>query len=360
MEEFPSEDTSGIALVESWVLKAGRDQAKDFLSHASGSEDTSATKIGCSSNALLDQLEACSQKESISSSDPERDHQFSSSHPNQECLQKEDQLGVQQWFDKQVTAKQDIWAGRNVEVHERKLQEELKKLSAQSWPSRDRLAVFSDVFDDVCEDSPVFGRILREIKTDYDLYINHLMDSQFPQYNMLLNASVKDTDMEKEMELVYAAKEICRLEKEVRKALEENKRVQHKLQNIPVIMGLEDSDMKNAPLSRLQDSGSAISHTSIIQIRRLQVLNVRKEIQELEDEINEKLVSAVTTAATERHIKDLKTEVMKLVASNDRLRTISKEMKNKITSVLDREKASKAMRRMLWAEINNNLQTEDE
>lgn len=40
----------------------------------------------------------------------------------------------------------------------------LKKLSGLSWPSRDRLAVFSDVFDDVCEGSPVFGRILREIK----------------------------------------------------------------------------------------------------------------------------------------------------------------------------------------------------
>lgn len=42
--------------------------------------------------------------------------------------------------------------------------QELEKLSAQSCPSRDRLVVFSDVFDDVCEGSPVFGRILREIK----------------------------------------------------------------------------------------------------------------------------------------------------------------------------------------------------
>lgn len=42
--------------------------------------------------------------------------------------------------------------------------QKLEKLSAQSCPSRDRLVVFSDVFDDVCEGSPVFGRILREIK----------------------------------------------------------------------------------------------------------------------------------------------------------------------------------------------------
>lgn len=42
--------------------------------------------------------------------------------------------------------------------------EELQKLSAQSWPSRDHLVVFTDVFDDVSEGSSVFGRILREIK----------------------------------------------------------------------------------------------------------------------------------------------------------------------------------------------------
>lgn len=47
--------------------------------------------------------------------------------------------------------------------------QELQKLSAQSWPSRDHLVVFSDVFDDVSEGSSVFGRILREIKIVFSI-----------------------------------------------------------------------------------------------------------------------------------------------------------------------------------------------
>lgn len=37
-------------------------------------------------------------------------------------------------------------------------------VSAELAPNRYRLMVFSDVFDDVCDSSPVFGGILREIK----------------------------------------------------------------------------------------------------------------------------------------------------------------------------------------------------
>jgi len=44
----------------------------------------------------------------------------------------------------------------------------------------------------------------------------------------------------------------------------------------------------------------------MVQLRRLQVLNVWKEIQQLEVEFRERLVSTDTTAATERRVKDLK------------------------------------------------------
>ncbi|XP_024860964.1 eisosome protein 1 [Kryptolebias marmoratus] len=347
----PSKITSGSAFVESEISRSAQDQDKDYSSHAGTRDNTAPAKTD--SNSLSNQLTGCSQKESDFSFYPEGNKQFALSRSDHKGLNNEEM----KLSDEEVTAEQDICAGRHAaEVHERKLQEELKKLSEQNRPSRDRLAVFSDVFDDVCEGSPVFGRILREIKTEYDLYVNHLMDSQSSQHDMLLTDVVKGMTGS-EMELGDAVKEVCRLEQEARRALEENKRLQNELQNTPAIKDLEGSIIKTASLSELQDSETAADNP--VQFKRLQVLNAWKEIRELEEEIREKLVSAVTTAATERRVKDVETERIKLIASNDRLRTINKDLQDNINMVLNREKASKAIRRMLWSEIDTDPQTDN-
>lgn len=62
----------------------------------------------------------------------------------------------------------------------------------------------------------------------------------------------------------------------------------------------------NVSLSGLRDTGTSTSYTNSVQFKRLQVLNMWREIQQLEEEINEKLVCTVTTTATEKHIKVLK------------------------------------------------------
>uniref|UniRef100_A0A3P8TDF8 Translin-associated factor X-interacting protein 1 N-terminal domain-containing protein n=1 Tax=Amphiprion percula TaxID=161767 RepID=A0A3P8TDF8_AMPPE len=221
---------SEVTAVKSGLLRSRQYQAAECSSHADRREDIKPPEILYPSlEPSPIQLRACSQKKSSSESDPEQNHLFCSSHLDKEVLNKKDQLEMKQQFRKQVLPKQDLWAGTDVaEMHERKLQKELSKLSAQSRPSRERLAVFSDVFDDVCEGSPVFGRILREIKV-------------FP-----------------------------------------------------------------FPLYPLQDSGPDIVCTDSILFRRLEVLNTWEEIQQLEEEIKEKLVPTATTAVTEGCIKDQK------------------------------------------------------
>uniref|UniRef100_A0A3Q1F044 Translin-associated factor X-interacting protein 1 N-terminal domain-containing protein n=1 Tax=Acanthochromis polyacanthus TaxID=80966 RepID=A0A3Q1F044_9TELE len=213
---------SEVTAVESGSLRSRQYQAAECSSHADRKEDIKVPEILYPSPV---QLRACSQKKSSSESDPERNHHFCLSHSDKEGLNNKDQLEMKQ--QKQVLAKPDLWPGIDVaEKHERKLQKELSKLSAQSRPSRERLAVFSDVFDDVCEGSPVFGRILREIKTEYDLYVNHLMAFHSSPDNMLLNTSLKDLGKGKlsKMEFNEAENEVCRLEEEARRAQDENKR----------------------------------------------------------------------------------------------------------------------------------------
>lgn len=185
------ENTSGAAFAECEGLRSKQDKARDCSSHAGTRADTSPTEaVYCSLNPLSQPLKDASQKESGRSS-VQANLLFFLKDSNHETLDTEGQLEV-----KLKNVKEGV---KVAEVFERKLQnvktvtqhdiwklgsdthfyflmlfvcvsvcccltQELKKLSALSWPSRDRLAVFSDVFDDVCEAWPVFGRILREIK----------------------------------------------------------------------------------------------------------------------------------------------------------------------------------------------------
>ncbi|XP_026211576.1 uncharacterized protein C6orf118 [Anabas testudineus] len=357
LNESPSEFTSGAALVESEVSESRQDQATDHSSHAHRGEDLSLPKIVHSpSQSLM----GPHKRSNFPSSPKQKKQSYSLNPSDQEGLNIEDQMKTKQKYGRKFIAKQDRWAAINVaEIHERKLHRELKKLSAQSWPHRDRLAVFSDVFDDVCESSPVFGRILREIKTDYDLYVNHMMASQSPLHSMSLKTSLADLGNGKlrEMELEDAETEVYRLEQEAREALEETKRLQNELQSVLAVTDPEDHDTKNTFLLGLQDSGTGI--TDSVQAKRLQVLNMWRENQQLEEEIKEKLVSTAETTATERCIKVVKTEIMTLIASNERLKTINKNLENKINMTLNREKSSKTTRRLLWDQIHCDLLTEN-
>ncbi|XP_068597697.1 uncharacterized protein C6orf118-like [Brachionichthys hirsutus] len=318
--------------------------------------------VCCSSNSSLVRLKVLSEKQPGSSSDTEGKQRFSLSQPEQ-GLNNKRKLEMKKGFGRDVTFKQELWAGRNVaEMHERKLQKELKKLTMQTWPHRDRLEVFSDVFDDVCEGSTVFGRILREIKMEYDLYVNHMMSSQSSLLDISPNTPLRDPAAirGREQELEEAQKEVCMLEEEARRALEENNRVRNELQNVPAVTGPEDSDLKRRAICVWTDASVVPDATSSVRSKRLQVVKTWREIQQLEGEIEEKLVSADTIAATQRRVKDVKRDIMRLIASNDCLKTNNKDVEQSINTVLDAEKASKATRQTMWDEIHADLHIESE
>lgn len=159
---------SNSTIVDSEVLRSRKNEAKFTSPHSRTTENTHPGKNGSSASFSGLQEEASS----------------SSKQPKQSSIQE----GLSsEAFDRRPLAQQNIWAGGK--LHESKLIKvrdghtvyewharsgsfydslilfHTKKLkSVQSWPSRDRLSVCGDVFDDVCEGLPLFGRILREIK----------------------------------------------------------------------------------------------------------------------------------------------------------------------------------------------------
>ncbi|XP_023183197.1 uncharacterized protein C6orf118 homolog isoform X4 [Xiphophorus maculatus] len=222
------ENTSSTAFVDSEVLRSQQDQATDYSSHAGTREGTAPTEASYSSSDSLSETPKDDSESDSYSSSVQANTQLSLNDSDHEALDTEAQLEAVG-----VMAQQDDGVGVNAKMYKRKLRKGLKKLSGLSWPSRDRLAVFSDVFDDVCEGSPVFGRILREIKTEYDLYISHLMDTHSSQDNVPLEPFVNDIDdiIVSDNELEGAEKGVCSLEEEAKSALGENKRAQDELKN---------------------------------------------------------------------------------------------------------------------------------
>ncbi|XP_041747084.1 uncharacterized protein C6orf118 [Coregonus clupeaformis] len=285
-------------------------------------------------------------------------------------LTKKDQMRMMKHFDRQVLGKQDLrdrkWISgtKAAEVYEWKLEKELRRLSDQSRPSRDRLGVFSDVFNDVCEGSPVFRDILREIKTDYDLYLNSILDSQTSLEDLSVLAPLGGLAIVGAEDLEEAGNEVSRLGEEAQRALEENDRVRNQFQNardrvmeIPDDKGLR----KEATLPGLIRPGEgAVSFIDRVQPKRRQAWIMWEEVQLLQKELKEKMVSIVTTGATERCIRDSKGEIMRLLASNKRFRNTNKDLESNINMILDRVRASEDVKAEVWDKIWIALLHEDD
>ncbi|XP_053088500.1 uncharacterized protein C6orf118 isoform X2 [Pangasianodon hypophthalmus] len=303
-------------------------------------------------------------------------------------------LTWRQHFDTQVLRTKDLTtrkclSGREAaKRHERKLQQALRKLPASGGPCRERLTVFSDVFDDVCHGSPAFGSVLREIKTEYDLYTKSLLSSQSPLQDK--SACTPFGVSTEATELKEAAKRVLLLEQEAWRALEENDRYYFINILISLCMLLktihrrlffsfrvrieyEDAQAKALPDqkenggSESRDTGQCdedvfsgvkqceLSSIAQVEAKRQQVWEVWNEVQRLQKDIRETMVSTVTTSTLENCIRDSEDEIMNFAASNVLLQRTSKDLKQNISVVLSKAKVSEETKKQVWEEIWTTL-----
>ncbi|XP_053088502.1 uncharacterized protein C6orf118 isoform X4 [Pangasianodon hypophthalmus] len=277
-------------------------------------------------------------------------------------------LTWRQHFDTQVLRTKDLTtrkclSGREAaKRHERKLQQALRKLPASGGPCRERLTVFSDVFDDVCHGSPAFGSVLREIKTEYDLYTKSLLSSQSPLQDK--SACTPFGVSTEATELKEAAKRVLLLEQEAWRALEENDRVRIEYEDAQA-KALPDQKENGGSESR--DTGQCdedvfsgvkqceLSSIAQVEAKRQQVWEVWNEVQRLQKDIRETMVSTVTTSTLENCIRDSEDEIMNFAASNVLLQRTSKDLKQNISVVLSKAKVSEETKKQVWEEIWTTL-----
>ncbi|XP_047667922.1 uncharacterized protein C6orf118 isoform X3 [Tachysurus fulvidraco] len=237
---------------------------------------------------------------------------------------------------KAVTTRKCLSGIEAAKRHERRLQQALRKLPASGGPCRKRLAVFSDVFDDVCDGSPAFGSVLREIKSASTSF----------------GVSTEATELKKVVSRVLS------LEQEARRALEENHRARIECEDALVDQKGNESCEPVGQCDEVVFAGvnpCALSSVSQVEAKRQQVWKVWDEVQMLQKDIRETMVSTVTTSALENCIRDSEDEILNLAASNVLLQRTIKDLERNISAILKKAKVGEETTMQVWEEIWTTL-----
>ncbi|XP_023376206.1 uncharacterized protein C6orf118-like [Pteropus vampyrus] len=140
-------------------------------------------------------------------------------------------------FQKEVVAKQDLLRSdlarsQAALCHEKKLEQELRKVCVCDPRQFNKLQVLAAIFEDVCNSSLLFGDILREVKNEYELYMAILLKSPHTaQYQSLL-AQVQELEKWslRSAAIGQAKEELRALVKATKVALEHNDKLRSELE----------------------------------------------------------------------------------------------------------------------------------
>ncbi|XP_012520578.1 PREDICTED: uncharacterized protein C6orf118 homolog, partial [Propithecus coquereli] len=213
-------------------------------------------------------------------------------------------------FQKEVLAKQDLLkndvTGSSAAVcHEKKLRQELQKICTCDPQGFNRLQIFGDVFEDICNSSLIFGEILKEIKDEYELYMAILLDSRpTAQYKTLLAQAkglekrpVKTADVER------AGEELRVLTTAIKAALERNDKLREELEAERAL--LQAAKEKSESSKKNITDEVHLPLIEKVERKRCEILSKWDEMQALEKEIKTTLVHTGISRITEDMIKSI-------------------------------------------------------
>ncbi|KAL4641282.1 hypothetical protein GN956_G11923 [Arapaima gigas] len=272
-------------------------------------------------------------------------------------LTRKEQLRMMQELEQHVLKKWDLWepvwmsSSREAKRLERRLEKELQKLRGEEQLSRERLQVFSALLEDLCCRSHVFGDSLREIKREYDLYLNSLGSTSDLMPDQMDTLGCVGSGVAGMQELEEARKEVSRLTEEVRGALEENNRVRQEIQSLQGQTPEDKGVCRETVQDRQKLKECPAYSVAQVQLRAHQVWRMWEEVQNLKKEMKEEMVPKVTVSVTEQRIRESKADIRKLLKSNRHLQKGNKNAERDISAVFTRSKAKDEMKEELWDKI---------
>nr|XP_020826084.1 uncharacterized protein C6orf118 homolog isoform X2 [Phascolarctos cinereus] len=286
---------------------------------------------------LLKYKSTKNSRQCLSSSSSRDEYQFISSYLS--GVTKKDKFLKFLQFEKDVVAKKDLvesdFTGGKVAIsHEKKLEQELQKIHDNTPSQFNRLHVFGNIFEDICNSSLMFGDLLKEVKNEYELYMAILLDSQPSiQYKTLL-AQVKGIEKRTVMssDIEEARDEVKRLVKVAKEALERNEELRSELE-LEELLSKTPSTKSESPESEVTEE-KMLTLTEKIEEKRCEILSKWVEICALEKNIKTNLTHAGIANIIENSIKSIEDSELRIKESLDRYK-IAQEDQQKFWSFFD-------------------------
>ncbi|XP_072822272.1 uncharacterized protein C6orf118 homolog isoform X3 [Vicugna pacos] len=178
---------------------------------------------------------AKSSRQCVRSPPGEDQHQYVSAHFA--GVTKADKYRKFLSFQKEVLAKQDLLrndftGSKAATCHERKLDRKLQNICVCGPQEFNRLQVFGEVFEDICNSSLIFGDILKEIKDKYEFYMVLLLKTQPTEHYKALLTHLEGLQRRtvKTADVNQAREELRALVTAIRAALDHNDTLRSKLE----------------------------------------------------------------------------------------------------------------------------------
>ncbi|XP_055495388.1 uncharacterized protein C6orf118-like [Leucoraja erinacea] len=271
---------------------------------------------------------------------------------------KEDQFRKLLDFERKVLMKQDllerdIMSGYKVaQKHEWKLANELMKLGHCPGPNLRRLQIFSEVFEDICQDTTTFRNILREIKVEYDAYLASLLEVQpmNEHKNLQAELQVMENRPVKTHHVEEVRQRILNLEQETKRDLQRNDEIRDELER-------ELSKPKQQEVQPVAKPVEAKEHrlsiTEKVLFLRSKIFQITEQIQEVEKELKQSMVPSTVTNALQSSLRDSQGEISNLQHSNAFLRRKITGFENYINIALNENKVSRSVKENFWKLVND-------
>ncbi|XP_032238155.2 uncharacterized protein C6orf118 [Nematostella vectensis] len=241
----------------------------------------------------------------------------------------------------------------------RKLNKKLNALdsSSQRGPNFHKLQIFTDVWQDIINQSDTFGDVLQKIKDEYDNYMSYLLDAQRPSQHRMLYRHLESLtqDQATTAELKKEQERVKRLETQARQLLCENARLREILREEENLALEEIESVPKEPQSKGYIHVEEVPKDLEEQINDLhaQILGRLDAIEGLKKYQHEHCVPISVCHHLEQCIKETEVDIQKTIKNNEFLEKSIEDLEIELSELLEKSGSKESDSRKLWKKINN-------
>lgn len=277
---------------------------------------------------------------------------------------KSDQFNKLMQFESSVLRKQDcretkVLSGiKAVEHLERRLEEDLEMMNLSGiGPNFHKLQVFSNSFEDLIDETPTFGYMLKCIKSEYDNYITRLLDSQTPQHSRLLRDQVQQMSARgtsRPQELSDAKQKVEDLEQEAKELLAENQKLRQQVyEEEEWLANAPEPEPPSIPVTRIFVDDTPVELADELEHRKALILEKLDALNDLRRKLRQEYVPLTVCTHLEQCIKETEIEVQKLLKQNEYFEKSNDEMETELKESVKIADTSERDARRIWKKVNS-------